>query len=136
RRDLCHGSRLRRLRSASYAASCRCFFRDPRQEQSRCPARVSAPVDRTTGLVCDQTIALNGFDSARNYPAHLRRIRFKDPDTGKTLVFLTNNFTLPAITVCALYKSRWQIELFFKWILCRHRHKIHWTKPLRGSLEF
>jgi len=76
----------------------------------------SAAVDRSTGLICDQTVALNGFYSARNYPGHLRRIRFKDPDSGKTLVFLTNNFTLPATTVCALYKSRWQVELFFKWI--------------------
>src|SRR5699024_1228511 len=76
----------------------------------------SAPVDSTTGLVCDQTIALNGFYAAQDYPAYLRRIRFKDPDTGKTLVFLTNNTQLPPETICALYKSRWQIELFFRWI--------------------
>ncbi len=59
---------------------------------------------------------LNGYYSARNYPEHLRRIRFKDPESGKTLVFLTNNTTLPALTIAALYKSRWQVELFFKWI--------------------
>ena len=59
---------------------------------------------------------LNGYYSARKYPEHLRRIRFKDPDSGKTLVFLTNNTTLPALTIAALYKSRWQVELFFKWI--------------------
>lgn len=76
----------------------------------------SAAVDRSTGLVCDQTVALNGYYSAAHYPSHLRRIRFTDPETGKTLVFLTNNFLLPATTICALYKSRWQIELFFKWI--------------------
>jgi hypothetical protein len=76
----------------------------------------SAPVDRTTGILCDQTIAFNGDQSHRHYPAHLRRIRFKDADTGKTLVFLTNHATLPALTICALYKSRWQVELFFKWI--------------------
>lgn len=76
----------------------------------------SSPVERSTGLICDQTIALNGFYSAGNYPSRLRRIRFTDPESGKTLVFLTNNFLLPATTVCALYKSRWQIELFFKWI--------------------
>jgi len=76
----------------------------------------SAEVDRSTGIICDQTIALNGFYSARHYPGHLRRIRFKDPDSGKTLVFVTNNFALPAATICALYKSRWQVELFFKWI--------------------
>ena len=76
----------------------------------------SAPTDRSNGVICDQTIALDGFYSQQHYPEHLRRIRFKDAESGKTLVFLTNNFTLPAATVCALYKSRWQVELFFKWI--------------------
>jgi len=76
----------------------------------------SAPTDRTTGVICDQTIALNGVLSSRHYPEHLRRVRFKDADTGKTLVFLTNHFQLPALTIGALYKSRWQVELFFKWI--------------------
>jgi hypothetical protein len=77
----------------------------------------SAPVDReATGVICDQRVMLNGYYSARNYPEHLRRIRFKDPKSGKTLVFLTNNTALPAVSVCALYKSRWQVELFFKWI--------------------
>jgi hypothetical protein len=76
----------------------------------------SAPSDRAKGIVADQTVRLNGSLSHRHYPSHLRRIRFNDPVTGKTLVFLTNQFTLPATTVCALYKSRWQVELFFKWI--------------------
>ena len=76
----------------------------------------SAEVDRATGVICDQRVMLNGYYSAKNYPEHLRRIRFKDPESGKTLVFLTNNTTLPALTICALYKSRWQVELFFKWI--------------------
>ena len=76
----------------------------------------SAPVDRSTGIICDQTVALTSINSRKDYPDYLRRIRFKDPETGKTLVFLTNNFTLPAITICALYKRRWQVELFFKWI--------------------
>jgi len=76
----------------------------------------SAAVDRSTGIICDQTIALTGTTSHKDYPEHLRRIRFKDPETGKTLVFLTNNFALPATTICALYKARWQVELFFKWI--------------------
>ena len=76
----------------------------------------SAVVDRSTGVICDQTIALTGTTSHKDYPEHLRRIRFKDPETGKTLVFLTNNFALPAATICALYKARWQVELFFKWI--------------------
>lgn len=76
----------------------------------------SAKVDRDTGIICDQTIALTGTTSHKDYPEHLRRVRFKDPDTSKTLVFLTNNFALPAATICALYKARWQVELFFKWI--------------------
>ncbi len=76
----------------------------------------SASTDRTTGVICDQTIVLNGFYSSKHFPDHLRRIRFKDAESGKTLLFLTNHHTLPALTICALYKSRWQIELFFKWI--------------------
>ncbi len=76
----------------------------------------SAKIDRSTGVICDQMIALDGFYVSKGYPEHLRRIRYKDPDTGKTLVFLTNNTTLPPLTIAALYKSRWQVELFFKWI--------------------
>lgn len=76
----------------------------------------SASVDKTTGVVCDQTMALNGYKSVRDYPEHLRRVRFKDPLTGKTLIFLTNNTTLPAHVIAQLYKNRWQVELFFKWI--------------------
>ena len=72
--------------------------------------------DRDTGIVYDQTIALDGFYTQHDYPSHLRRVRFKDPETGKTLIFLTNQMTLPAATICALYKNRWQVELFFKWI--------------------
>lgn len=78
--------------------------------------RYSAPVDRNTGVICDQTIVLNGYYSSRKYPQTLRRIRYKDSESGKTLVFLTNHATLPPLTVAALYKSRWQVELFFKWI--------------------
>ena len=76
----------------------------------------SAPSDRAQGIICDQTVALSGFYTQQRYPIHLRRIRFKDIDTGKTLIFLTNLFGIPAATVCALYKARWQVELFFKWI--------------------
>jgi hypothetical protein len=76
----------------------------------------SAKTDRTTGVICDQLIALDGFYVSKGYPEHLRRIRFKDPVSDKTLVFLTNNTTLPPLTIAALYKSRWQVELFFKWI--------------------
>lgn len=76
----------------------------------------SAPVDRTTGVMCDQLISLSGHYSRQSYPELLRRIRYKVPDTGKTLVFLSNHKTLPALTICALYKSRWEIEQFFRWI--------------------
>jgi hypothetical protein len=76
----------------------------------------SALTDRSTGIICDHTIALNGFYSRQHYPDHLRRIRFKDPESGKTLLFLTNQFDFPATTICALYKERWQVEIFFKWI--------------------
>ena len=76
----------------------------------------SAAKVRGAGIVCDQTIAMNGFYVSQDYPEHLRRIRFRDPETGKTLIFLTNNTVLPALTIAALYKQRWQVELFFKWI--------------------
>ncbi len=76
----------------------------------------SAPNDRGHGVICDQTIALNGFYASKGYPEHLRRIRFHDENLDKTLVFLTNNTALPPLTIAALYKSRWQVELFFKWI--------------------
>jgi hypothetical protein len=76
----------------------------------------SLPTDRSTGIICDQRIALDGFYISQDYPEQLRRIRFKDPESSKTLVFLTNNTALPAMTIAALYKSRWQVELFFKWI--------------------
>ena len=78
--------------------------------------RYSHPVDRTTGLICDQSVVLTGFYSHQGFEAQLRRIRFKDPETAKTLIFLTNNFVLPAFTITELYRCRWQVELFFKWI--------------------
>jgi hypothetical protein len=76
----------------------------------------SAATDRTTGVIADQTIALDGARTSQDYKVHLRRIRFRDPETAKTLIFLTNQTALPALTICDLYKSRWQVELFFKWI--------------------
>jgi len=73
-------------------------------------------VDKTTGLRCDQTIKLNGFYPSQDYPAVLRRIGFFDIETSKKFIFLTNNFALPALTIAQLYKCRWRIEIFFKWI--------------------
>ena len=92
------------------------FFVTRAKSNTRLRRIYSAQVDRDTGIICDQTVALIGYYSSLGYPGHLRRIRFKDPESNKTLVFLTNNFALPAATICALYKARWQVELFFKWI--------------------
>ncbi len=77
--------------------------------------RYSHPVDRSTGIICDQTVVLTGFYPGQSYPEALRRIKYRDPD-GRVLVFLTNDFSIPALVVADLYKGRWQIELFFKWI--------------------
>ena len=86
-----------------------------RAKSNTCYRRIySRPVDRSTGLICDQTIVLTGVISCKDYPGHLRRIRFNDPVTGNTLVSLTNNFILSAAIICALYKARWQVELFIK----------------------
>lgn len=76
----------------------------------------SRPVDKTTGLRCDQTIALTVYQSAQDYPEKLRLVRFYDTENNKRLTFLTNNFLLDALTIAKLYKCRWQVELFFKWI--------------------
>jgi Transposase DDE domain/Domain of unknown function (DUF4372) len=92
------------------------FFVTRAKKNFRCTRRYSRPVDKTTGLRFDQTVVLTGFYARRDYPDALRRIGFRDPASGKTLVFLTNNFTEPALTIAQLYHCRWQIELFFKWI--------------------
>jgi len=90
------------------------FFVTCAKSNFKCRRVYSHPVDRSTGLVCDQQVELTVFYSQRGYPGRLRRIRYKDPETGKTLVFLTNHFGISAEAVCALYKSRWQVEPFFK----------------------
>ena len=102
--------RLHRLHAAG------AFFVIRAKDNLRFRRIVSRPVDRSDGLICDQIIALAIKVSARRYPARLRRVRYRDPKTGKTLVFLTNNLDLPALTIADLYRCRWQIELFFKWI--------------------
>ena len=76
----------------------------------------SRPIDKTTGLRCDQIVVPTGVHSAHSYPEKLRRIAYRDPETGKAFTFLSNNFTLPPLTIARLYKCRWQVELFFKWI--------------------
>jgi hypothetical protein len=92
------------------------FFVTRAKSNMKAKRRYSRPVDRTTGLICDQTIILTGFYTRQGFDRPLRRVKFNDPETGKSLVFLTNNFALPALTIARLYKYRWQVELFFKWI--------------------
>lgn len=92
------------------------FFVTRARSNASTRRRYSHPVDRASGLVCDHTVVLTNPYSAPHFPAPLRRIRFKDRDSAKTLVFLTNNFALPALTITQLYRCRWQVELFFKWI--------------------
>jgi len=92
------------------------FFVTRTKSNTQYRRRYSHPVDRSTGLICDQTIVLTGATSRKAYPEKLRRVKFRDPETGKTLVFLTSNFALPALTIAQLYRCRWQVELFFKWI--------------------
>lgn len=86
----------------------------------------SRPVDRATGLICDQTIRLKNYYPAKHYPQQLRRIKYHDKELGKTFVFLTNHFEAKALEVALLYKHRWQIELFFKWIKQHLRIKVFW----------
>jgi len=81
----------------------------------------SRPVDKTTGLRCDQTVEPHGVKTRKDYPARLRRIGYVDPETEKRFCFITNNFTLDALTIAGLYRKRWQVELFFKWIK-QHLH--------------
>jgi transposase len=95
---------------------CSAFFVTRSKENVLLQRRYSHPVDKTTGVRSDQTVILTAIDSAMAYPDPLRRISYVDAETNKRLVFLTNNFVLPALTIALIYKSRWQIELFFKWI--------------------
>lgn len=103
-------SRLFALQQAS------AFFVIRAKSNLACRRVYSHPVDKSTGLRCDQTIALTGYYKSKDYPQHLRRIKFFDAEHDQELVFLTNNFDLPALTIAQLYRCRWQVELFFKWI--------------------
>ena len=124
RRLLHHGPRLHRLRAALSTHEAKSFFVTRAKPNLKAYRRYSHPVDRSTGLICDQTIVLTGLYSRQDFDTPLRRVRFKDPMTGKRLVFLTNNFTLPASTITELYRCRWQVELFFKWIKQHLRIKV------------
>ena len=92
------------------------FFVTRAKKNLAAQRRYSRPVDKSTGLRSDQTIVLTGFYSCGDYPEPLRRISYYDAENDKHLVFLTNNFVLPALTIARLYKARWQVEIFFKWI--------------------
>jgi hypothetical protein len=92
------------------------FFVTRAKSNLKIQRRYSHKVDKSTGLICDQTVVLTVFYSRKGFDAPLRRVKFKDPQTGKSLVFLTNNFVLLALTITQLYRLRWRIELFFKWI--------------------
>ncbi|NJO12172.1 MAG: IS4 family transposase [Gammaproteobacteria bacterium] len=102
--------RLHRLQQAG------AFFVTRARINTRLRRVSSQPTDRSSGVICDQHVELALARSASRYPERLRRIRFKDPDTQKTLVFLTNQFALPSLSICTLYRMRWRVELFFKWI--------------------
>ncbi len=102
--------RLHRLRQSG------AFFVVRAKDNLRFKRTLSRPVDRATGIICDQDVGFAFARTARKYPGPLRRVRYRDPETQKALVFLTNNFVLPPLTIAALYRRRWQIELFFKWI--------------------
>jgi Domain of unknown function (DUF4372)/Transposase DDE domain len=103
-------SRLHRIQRAS------AYFVTRAKDNFRFRRRYSATADKTIGIRFDQTVVMTGFYSRQDYPDILRRIGFADPETGKTLIFLTNNMTEPAITITQLYRCRWQVELFFKWM--------------------
>jgi len=103
-------SRLYNLAQAS------AFFLIRAKSNLQCRRIYSQPVERSTGLIYDQTIMLTGFYQSKDYPEKLRRIKYHDAESDLTIVLMTNNFNLPALTVTELYRSRWQVELFFKWI--------------------
>jgi hypothetical protein len=92
------------------------FFVIRAKSNLKCRRVYSHQIDRSTGLICDQSVMLTGFYQCKDYPDKLRRVKYHDAATDKTLVFLTNNFSLSAMTIADLYRSRWQVELFFKWI--------------------
>jgi hypothetical protein len=104
---------FKRLHALSQSGS---FFVTRAKNNLNARRLYSEPTNRASGVICDQRIVLNVFRSRQGYPEQLRRIRYSDAESGKRLVFLTNQFHLPALTICALYKCRWQVELFFKWI--------------------
>lgn len=105
---------------------CDAFFVTRAKDNMNYRRLYSHTVDKTEGILCDQTIMLNGYYAAKDYPAKMRKIKFYDEETGKILIFLTNNFYLKATEIAQLYKHRWKIELFFKWIKQHLKIKSFW----------
>ena len=105
---------------------CEAFFVTRCKDNMNYRRLYSHKADRSKGVIYDQTIMLNGYYAAKDYPEKLRRIKFKDEKTGKMLTFLTNNFHLCATEIAQLYKHRWKIELFFKWIKQHLKVKSFW----------
>ena len=108
------------------------FFVTRAKRNFKFKRRYSHRVDKSTGVLCDQTVLLAAFYPAKAYPVPIRRIKFLDQETGKKLVFLTNDFDLPALTIAQIYKARWQIELFFKWIKQHLRIKAFYGTSLNA----
>jgi Domain of unknown function (DUF4372)/Transposase DDE domain len=106
--------------------TCKAFFVTRAKDNMNYRRLYSHPADRTKGVIYDQTIMLNGYYAAKDYPDKMRRIKFYDEQTGKILIFLTNNFHLAATEIAQLYKHRWKIELFFKWIKQHLKIKSFW----------
>ena len=102
-----------RLHNISLASA---FFVIRAKSNLKCRRVYSHQVDKSSGLICDQSVLLTGYYQSKDYPEKLRRVKYYDAENDKTLVFLTNNFSLPAMTIAKLYRCRWQVELFFKWI--------------------
>ena len=92
------------------------FFLIRAKSNMKCRRVYSHPVDCSTGWICDPSVMLTGVYQAKDYPNKIRRVKYYDTETDKTFVFLTNNFSLPPLTIAQLYRCRWQVELFFKWI--------------------
>ena len=102
------------------------FFVTRTKTNSRIKRRYSNPADKTTGVICDQIVFFTGRKSAEKYPDTIRRVKYYDKETDKIYAFFTNNFDISALSISLLYKHRWQIELFFKWIKQHLKIKTFW----------
>lgn len=111
---------------------CKSFFVTRAKDNFKFKRLYSAPADKFKGVICDQTIMLQGFYSLKAYPEKLRRIKFYDEEQQRIFVFITNNFTLPALDIAMLYKYRWKVELFFKWIKQHLKIKSFWGTSINA----